>query len=370
MDGEYLFRLARQKSAESRSVLAATISDLFSEDKGALSERERAMMFDILHKIIHDVEMTVRRRLSEKMADYRDVPRHLISILANDTIEVAYPILSRSLVLQDRDLIEIIQQRTREHQMAIATRPSVSEAVSNALVETGEASVIRTLLNNPNAEISRTTMDYLVEESKRVDSFQEPILRRADLPMDLATRMFMWVSAALRQHILDNFELPEELVDDLLEQTAVAEASALANAQPTGRRKSVALAEKLEAAGMITPDMLITALQQGETSLFIAMFRRVTGLREKLIMRILFESGGEGLAIACKAVGIGKAAFTSLFALSRKARPEATAALQRETRRVLMLFDQISESSARDVLRKWQRNVDYLTAVRELELGV
>ena len=128
MDGEYLFRLARQKSAESRSVLAATISDLFSEDKGALSERERAMMFDILHKIIHDVEMTVRRRLSEKMADYRDVPRHLISILANDTIEVAYPILSRSLVLQDRDLIEIIQQRTREHQMAIATRPSRSRA--------------------------------------------------------------------------------------------------------------------------------------------------------------------------------------------------------------------------------------------------
>lgn len=53
-DGEYLLSLARDKSGKRRKLLAETISDLFSGKGHVLTERERALMFDILHKMVRN----------------------------------------------------------------------------------------------------------------------------------------------------------------------------------------------------------------------------------------------------------------------------------------------------------------------------
>ncbi len=368
IDSEYLYGLARDKSVAGRMALAETISDLFLQRDCTLTERERTLMFSILRQMIHDAEMSVRRLISAQLAERDDAPRDLVQRLANDEIEVAYPILTKSTVLHDTDLIEVIQQRTLEHQMAIAIRQSVSETVSGALVQTGHKDVITTLLENYNAKISDATMEYLVDEAKRVDTFQEPMLRRHDLDPRLAKRMFMWVSAALRQYILENSGLSQIDIDDLLEKVALEEVEAVTSPDRP-KRKSETLAAELDMSGKVTPELLVQSLSEGEVGLFMAMFRRFTGLRELLVMRLVFEAGGEGLAIACKAVAIDKENFSSIFALSRKARPGSDTTLKRDTRKVLAFYDRISEDAAKQVVRRWQRDVDYLAAIRELEVG-
>ena len=100
----------------------------------------------------------MRRTRTEKLAGRPDTPEDLVLTLANDEIEVAHPILLNSEVLKDPDLIEIVQHRTMEHQVAIAMRPKVSEQVSDALVETKNETIITTLLSNRNALISNSTM--------------------------------------------------------------------------------------------------------------------------------------------------------------------------------------------------------------------
>lgn len=368
IDSEYLYGLARDKSVAGRMALAETISDLFLQRGCTLTERERTLMFSILRQMIHDAEMSVRRVVSAQLAERDDAPRDLVQRLANDEIEVAYPILTESTVLHDTDLIEVIQQRTLEHQMAIAIRQSVSEAVSGALVQTGNENVIGTLLENPNAKISGATMEYLVDEAKRVDRFQEPILRRQDLDPRLAKRMFMWVSAALRQHILENSGLSQTDIDDVLEKVTLEEVEAVTSPDRP-KRKSETLAAELDTSGKVTPKLLVQSLSEGEVGLFMAMFRRFTGLRELLVMRLVFEPGGEGLAIACKAVGIDKENFSSIFSLSRKARSGSDTTLKRDSRKALAFFDRITEDAAKEVVRRWQRDVDYLAAIRELEVG-
>ncbi|MDP6603590.1 MAG: DUF2336 domain-containing protein [Rhodospirillales bacterium] len=77
--------------------------------------------------------MPVRRIVSQQLANVPDVPEALVRLLANDDIEVAYPILVYSELLRDADLIEVIRHRTQEHQLAVAIRNEVSETVSNAL---------------------------------------------------------------------------------------------------------------------------------------------------------------------------------------------------------------------------------------------
>ncbi|NQU59801.1 MAG: DUF2336 domain-containing protein [Rhodospirillales bacterium] len=359
---EELLSLAREKSGERRQVLAKTISDLFTGKDRVLSDRERSLMFDIMHKMVHEAEMGARKIIAEQIAQLPDAPAGLVNLLANDDIDVAYAILKDSPVLKDEDLIEVIQHRTMEHQLALAVRTTVSEQVSDALVETGTEGVITTLLKNSGASISLATMEYLVEESKRVDVYQEPILRREDLDPDLAKRMYLWVSAALRKFIVKNFQLDQTVLDDLLERSAKV-------SEKNIKTKSDNLAEGIDKEGLGLAKMMIRALKDGEIFLFEAMFRRLTRLRNTLVKRILFEPGGEGLAIACKASGITAKDFTSIYTLSRLsnnakgAKPE-----NEETQRILDFYENLSTKAAIDVISRWRRDVDYLKALRDLDM--
>lgn len=364
-DAESLMLLAREKSAESRSRLSEIIVDLFDNQASVLTERQRTLMYGILQTVINDIEASVRQAVAGRLALMDDVPRELVSQLANDEAKIAFPILSKSGLLRDSDLVEIVKLRTEEHMLAITMRRNVSETVSQALVDAGHEPVIISLLKNANAKISETTMEYLVEQSERVDSFQEPILNRDDLNPELAKRMFLWVSAALRQHIVSQFDLDKSTVDELLEQVTTDEISA----KPAHEKKKVEqLADALKDEGLVTVDMLLTALNEGEVPLFIALFSKVTKLREHLVQRLLFEQGGEGLAIACKAIGMSPDEFARLFKLSNVAKAGTQEEIEIRLPLVASFYESTPRKAAIDVLRLWHRGSDYLGALRELEV--
>ena len=116
--------LARDRSEQSRATLFENISDLFISTDGRLSDRERALMRDILAKLIGEIELKVRRSLAESLTEADDAPADLVNLLANDEIAVARPILMQSSVLRDAELIEIIRQRTHEHRMGSPSAPA------------------------------------------------------------------------------------------------------------------------------------------------------------------------------------------------------------------------------------------------------
>jgi len=368
IDTDYLFQLARDKSSEGRSNLARVIEDLFDRRSNTISARERDLMFNILHGIIHEVEESIRASLSRRITSYSDAPLELVHYLANDKIDVAFPILTKSKVLRDADLIDVVRIRTHEHQLAITLRSDVSEEISDALVEVGDEGVIESLLKNGNARISEATMEYLVDQSERVDTYQEPLLHRHDLREDLAKRMFMWVSAILRDHIIDRYEIDAQAVNDLFEQVSTEEAEKTVTARKKAPRSSEKLATILKEERMVSPDMLVAALTDGEVSLFLALFSEITGLNEFLTARMIFEAGGEGLAIACKAVGIPEFQFAAIFSTSRKSKPHVAKTLRRDLPHVLDLYQRMTEEAAAAVLSRWQRGSDYHSAIRELEL--
>lgn len=364
----FLLDLALDRSIEGRRALSNTIGDLFSDRATTLSERERALMADILRKLIRDCEMAVRRDLSERLAKAGNPPHDLILALANDEFEVAEPILMQSQVLRDIELIQIIRHRTQQHQLAIAMRRSVSEYVSDALVETGSVDVIKTLLENQDAKISEATMEYLAEESQRVDSYQEPLIKRQDLRPELAERMYLWVSAAVRQHILEHFEVHPGHLDDHLEGVA---RSISGNPQqhpcdPAAVQPAAALAEELAKQQRITPDFLIQVLRQGEIALFEALFGRLSGLPVPRLQRVLYDSGGDGLAIACRALDMPKSSFATIFLLSRKRNAGQCVVDPRDLSRALQLFDRANADAAKQVVKMWCRDPDYQDAIEQI----
>jgi uncharacterized protein (DUF2336 family) len=326
-----------------------------SNDQGT-SQRERKLMFDILRRLVHEAEMVVRRTISVRLSEMEDAPRDLVRLLANDKIEIAYPILTKSGALDDNDLAEIIEHRTFEHQLAVAIRSNISESVTDALVDTGDKNVIKCLLQNSTSEISRSTMEYLVEQSEREDIFREPLVRRQDLGKDLAERMFLWVAQSLRDVIVKDWNLDEGTVERLI--TDAEQRTWKETDSPEARQsKAQQLAATLDEQGLLSQESMMRILRNGDVALFIAMFGRFTRLEDSFVKRIIFDPGGRALAAACIASGIDEEGFRQIFGFARKARP-ASPKGRRDYHDALYYFAQTPTETAHSIVKRWRGHPD------------
>lgn len=366
MEVEDLLRLARDRSAAARSQLVDIVSDMFFNTSRVLSEKERDTMSDILRQLIQDVEISVRKHLAIRLSDEPEAPAELVTALANDTAEIAHAILTRSTVLQDPVLIEIIRNRSLEHQLAISMRTRVSETVCDALVETENETVIEQLLHNQGAEIAQETMSYLVEQSQRVDSFRNPLVRRQDLPEPLAKQMYWWVSAALRTKILETHSFDPDHLDDVMASAVEAAVHTDDRARNSGT-STTQLAKQLVGQNGCSADLLTRLLRSGEIPLFEQIIEHGAELRRPLVQRLIYEPGGEGLAILCRALGHSAEEFYGLLELCRKAHLNPAEVYPVSRKSPEIVYERIKPQAARLVLDRWRRNPDYLDLLRQVE---
>ncbi len=348
-----LIGLARDKSKESRAELITAITDLYTGDNQRLTPGDRTQMCNIIKSLIHEVEVTVRQAVAEHLAGDDKVPGDLIRTLANEHIDVAFPILVNCQALQDPDLLEIIQYRTMEHQLAIAMRPRLSEDVSHALVETGNEDVITKLLDNETACIADHTLERLVDESHHIERFHEPLARRYDLPQHLVKKLYWVVSAALREHIVQRFEIDPTELDDTIDDAVHDIFDDRHDADETKANTN--------------PHLLLGYLNAGKIPLFVDLFGQLTGLRSRLVRRILFESGGEGLAMACKSIGLDKHSFITIFIKVRQGRLGDKQVDPNELSGAATFYDELTEASARKVIARWRKDPEYLNTLRLIE---
>src|SRR5579871_1083322 len=161
------------------------VATLFEHQRGAFSDYERNLASDILKRLSKDVEMDIRIRLAVRLADDPVAPNELIILLADDSIEVARPVLARSPVLTDADLVRIVQNGSGDHQVVIAERPAIGESVTAALARSACEAAVIALLRNQTAKFSRETFEHLSERARNTSVLQEPLISRGDLPAQL-----------------------------------------------------------------------------------------------------------------------------------------------------------------------------------------
>ncbi|HEX2113714.1 MAG TPA: DUF2336 domain-containing protein [Alphaproteobacteria bacterium] len=343
-----LVALARDSAPAARARLVAGIGDLIFDEADPASPREKDIATDILRYLVREAETAVRRALADRLAREPKAPRDLIVALAHDEITVARPVLLESTLLADADLIEVIHQRTLQHQLAITMRQQVSETVSAALVSTGNAEVMRSLVDNPKARIARRTYEILVDQSRSVEALQAPLVRRKDLDADLAARMYAWVSAALRKQIVLNFDVDPKLLDEALSDSLRNVTREHASAQAEG---------SVPSSMGDDPAVLLQLLRAGEIAMFEALLARKTGLRLQIARRAFYEPGGRPLATACKAIGVEKAHFAAIFLLARQARPGDKIVDPGELNAILSYYDGLAVDTAKRMLEAWRGGV-------------
>ena len=157
------------------------------------------MGFTILETLMRDKMVQVRRVLATGFSRCPDAPHAIVSGLAFDEMEeVGGRVLANSPLLTDSELIGHLRNGAPVWgQTAIASRPSVSPALGQALTETAEPPALVAFAANNGAEIDPGSLDFLVERSKTAPEIQEPLVKRAGLGGSLLVRLARLVAAPL-----------------------------------------------------------------------------------------------------------------------------------------------------------------------------
>jgi uncharacterized protein (DUF2336 family) len=331
--------LAQNRARLARSALFDRVAMLLFEGEGELSPEVQHLIDQILTDLIDQVEADVRRRVSARIATLKTAPHALTKLLASDAIEIARPILHHSPVLTDRDLIELVQAKTAEHREAIARRAKIPAEVSAALAARKEPEVVEALLANLGAVIPRAVFGDLVALSEAVESIRKPLVARRDMPKDLAHRMFWFVSAALRQTILERFAIDANELDALFADVLV-------------ERQEQARARPAMHGTMGEVNALLAKVKARDVAGFTTMLAEAIGVDAQLAAKIVGDVGGEALAIACSALGADRSQFTTIFLrldYMRFGRPRPIAQVHTISR----IFDLMPVERARAQVSLW-----------------
>jgi len=315
-----LAQLAANPQGTSREEIFLAVASLYRVQGTHLTARERELMRDILERLAENVEMTIRIALAERLADDITAPHDLILLLADDRVEVARPLILRSALLSDSDMLNLIAEASIAHHEVVAQRPNIGERVSEALSKSEAESVLVALVKNATARIASHTYETLVEKSQRFAGIQEPLIYREDLPPILATRMVGWVSDALKTHIANNFDVAAGKINKALDDVDTALNSAPPPPSVTPTEGAQKLIDKLSGAGQLKAGFLLRVLHQGQADLFDLAFARLLELNLNDMRKALYDGGPSSVALACRAVGIDRSVFPTVFNLSRAAR--------------------------------------------------
>jgi uncharacterized protein (DUF2336 family) len=110
---------------------------------------------------------------------------------------VAAPVLSRSEALSDADLVANASTQGQGHLQAIAQRRTVSEAITEILIERGEPSVVRTVADNAGARFSDGGFRELVARAVGDAQLALRVGMRDDIPRHHFLRLLETASASV-----------------------------------------------------------------------------------------------------------------------------------------------------------------------------
>ena len=341
-----LAQLAVEPEATSREEIYLAVASLYRIQGNDLSPRECALMQEILRRLTKDVEMAIRIALAERLADDTTAPHELILLLADDKIEVARPILLRSPLLTNADMLRLITECGTAHQEAVAARARVGEPVTDELIARGTEPVLVTLVRNATARISQGALASLVEKSRSMTSLQEPLVQRRDLPPPLATRMCEWVSDSLKTYIAQNYRVAAAELDHAFEQAETAIQSEAPPPKSPPAPSAQKLIDKLAASGQLKAGFLLRVLHQGHTDLFDLALAKLVNLPITELRSKFYDGGPRAVALACRGVGIDRCVFTTVFNLSRQAHNMRTTLSYGDLAEVDGVFAQVTRPAA------------------------
>jgi uncharacterized protein (DUF2336 family) len=186
-----------------RIEMLTRITDLFVGGAARFTEAQTGVFDDIMVRLVSAIEAKARAKLAHRLAPIANAPLDTIHMLAfDDDIEVAATVLSQSDRLDEHALLASAGSKSQQHLFAIAQRKSLSEAVTDMLVERGDREVVRSMVKNSGARFSDAGFRMLVKRSAGDDDLATVVGLRSDIPHPHFLLLLEKASSAVRARLV------------------------------------------------------------------------------------------------------------------------------------------------------------------------
>lgn len=351
--------LARSREGGDRERLLMAVVDLCEGTSAANRDEVDAVqtpLGDLFISLVVEAQREVRHRLADRICTADWAPIALINVLALDEIEIARPVIAKSPLLRDGDLIKVLREATLDHQIEVARRSGIRAPVVDAIVDGGDPLVMTALAGNETAEVSDRAMRRLVEESRRAPALRSPLARHPRLTKALAERLYTWVGESLKAAIADKFKIDAAALDRAVAETLRdihAAHSATSEVVEDREIMERRLVDKLHEAGQLRSGYLLRALRERKLTLFHAALAKLGGLGVAEVHAACDADGPELLALACLAAGIDRSVFPTVLDLVRQLNGAKPGGGVHGERRAAEMFLGYTAHNAAAVLREF-----------------
>jgi uncharacterized protein (DUF2336 family) len=349
-----LFELAHDRSESGRLALCKKITEVFFTPSAALTENEQLLVNQLIEELLRDSSLSVRQALITEFTNAAGSPRPLALKIAAGPIDIARATLSSNDNFLDEDLVAIIDKHGADHAAAIASRKQISEAVADALVTTGDLGVMQIVAENLGAKLSGKAMDILVDAARLASLLQKPILDRPELNPDSAIRLYWWVAKDLRRAALERYGFGPGKLSSALGKATEEILSAL-SLQKEDDNAMRYLADWLEERGALTIGLLAPLLRMAHYRLFNIVLARLSNLDLQYVDMINSNAAnGRMMVVLCRALGIEKGNFVSIFLMARGGRADEQIVHPRELSQVIQAYDKLDPEMAQTLIESWR----------------
>lgn len=278
--------LAKDKDQDIRVALATRLANMLPTLDHDAQTQHYKIASESLAILALDEVLKIRMALSAALKNAHNAPPKVALQLAQDVERaVSEPILRFCMALSDTALVEILNGAPEAWKIsAIATREDVSEALSDAIIDTGDRQAGVALLENENALISESGYSKIVARAREVEEWQRPLALRKALPKEVALEMSGFVEAKIMQILLHTQHFDAETVLDIkrnfhlgLEMLETIEEGA-------------SVADRIEnhvRKGTLTDETILTASAMQDKAFVIAALAKLSGYKKEIVEKIV-----------------------------------------------------------------------------------
>lgn len=342
-----------------RQALLKRLADVVSLPASRINAFERSVTGDLLVEMLRLASPEDRKRVAARLAPLVELPNALARLLLRDEPQIAQLLIEQCASLSDADLVSCARDTSMEHRLMMANRRGLSEVLTETLMSFGEAPVIEAVLRNASARLGQVAIEGIVSLSRTERRLCPHLLKRPELRPSGAYVMFWWCAPDERRTILQRFAVSREVMQEVAED--VFAMAAAENWQDPVSRKALQFIERRQrnrAAIAKSPyggleQAVAAAGQNGLTRELATEIAYLSGVKPITGAKILGDSGGEPLAILCKATGLGRSDLQSLWRSMRRPENGPDGHLDPTWERVQVTYEMLAVDRAQTVLRYW-----------------
>ena len=334
-------------SAEKRIEMLRRITSLFLDGAAAFSSEHVALFDDAIGCLIEQIETKALAELARRLAPVANAPSGVVHTLAkNDDIAVAGPVL-RQAKLTEAALTQIAATKGQAHMLALSTRTSLSEALSDILVTRGDRAVARSIATNRKAQLSDSAFTTLVEQAEQDNVLAEKVGLRTDIPPHLFRQLLMQASDVVQKWLLAKAK--PDTRDEIRRIFAKVTDDVAAKAAPRNYTAGLAAVRALHKERKLTEADTAQFARTGRYEETVAALATLCAVPVDVVDRLISGERADPMLILARAAGFGWPTVREIIIARPGPKPSSQmldAAYEN--------FERLTAATAQRVVRFWQ----------------